>query len=101
MSIRTKTDLLDFLDKNRQVIKGYGISKIGLFGSFVRDQQTDKSDVDLLVEFEPSMKSYDNFIDLAFFLEEKIEREVELITVDALSPYIGPYILREVEYIAL
>ena len=60
-----------------------------------------QSDVDLLVEFEEGQKSFDNFMHLSFLLEEVLQRRVELVTLEALSPYIGPYILREVEYAPL
>jgi len=48
--------------------------------------------------FESGKKSFDNFMNLAFFLEDLLERKVDLITTESLSPYIGPKILREVEY---
>ncbi len=86
------------LSKNRSRIRALGVKRLGLFGSFVRDQQRSESDVDLLVEFEQGQKSFDNFIELAFLLEELLQRRVELITPESLSPYIGPHILDEVEY---
>ena len=57
------------------------------------------SDVDLLVEFEEGQKTFDNFIQLSFWLEEMLKRRVELVTVDSLSPYLRPYITQEVEYV--
>ncbi len=86
------------LARNQAQLRAYGVSRLGVFGSFARDEQTDESDVDLLVEFEPGKKSFDNFMSLALFLEETIGRKVELLTPESLSPYIGPHILREVEY---
>jgi predicted nucleotidyltransferase len=77
------------------------VSRIGLFGSFVRGEQRPDSDIDLLVEFEVGKKTFDNFMELSFFLEEVLQHKVELITVESLSPYLGPYILKEVEYAAL
>jgi predicted nucleotidyltransferase len=72
-----------------------------LFGSFVRGRQNANSDVDVLVEFLPGQKTFDNFMQLSFLLEGLFQRKVELITREALSPYIGPYILKEIEYVAL
>jgi predicted nucleotidyltransferase len=60
-----------------------------------------RSDVDLLVEFEPSRKTFDNFITLTFLLEDHLQRRVELVPVESLSPYIGPSILEEVKYASL
>lgn len=73
----------------------------GLFGSFAREQQDVKSDIDVLVEFEDGCKTLDNFMQLAILLEELFGRRVESITPEALSPYIGPHIMREVEYVPL
>ncbi|GAB4469791.1 MAG: hypothetical protein OHK0037_28210 [Elainellaceae cyanobacterium] len=57
--------------------------------------------MDILVAFDPDQKTFDNFIHLSFFLEDLFGRAVDLITVESLSPYIGPHILDEVEYLEL
>ncbi len=101
MSIETKTDLLALVVDHQQQLKAFGVKRLGIFGSFVRDQQNDESDVDVLVEFEPGRKTFDNFMHLAFYLEELFGRNVELLTPESLSPYLGPQILREVEYVTL
>jgi predicted nucleotidyltransferase len=75
--------------------------KIGLFGSFVRGKQPPDSDINLLVEFEPDQRTFDNFMNLSFILEDILQHRVELITVESLRPYIGPHILKEVEYAVL
>jgi predicted nucleotidyltransferase len=62
--------------------------------------KTEQSDVDLLVEFQQGEKSYDNFIDLAFLLEELTGRKVELVTPESLNKYLAPHILNEVEYVS-
>lgn len=100
-AIRTKRNVLTILHRNRDRLKALGASRIGLFGSFVRGEQRPDSDIDLLVEFEPGQKSFDNFMGLSFFLEEILQYKVELITAESLSPYIGPHILKEVEYVSL
>jgi predicted nucleotidyltransferase len=74
---------------------------MGLFGSFVRGEQSPNSDIDLLVEFEPGRKTFDAFVELSHFLEQTLQHEVELVTVESLSPYLGPHILKEVEYASL
>ena len=74
--------------------------RLGLFGSFVREEPRSESDVDVLVEFEPGRKTFDAFMQLAFFLETLFGRRVELVTSESLSPYIGPHILREMEYVS-
>ena len=97
----TKQDILTAVREHGAQIKALGVKRLGLFGSFARDQQTTESDVDLLVEFEPDQKTFDNFMQLAFLLENLLQRRVELVTPEALSPYLGPYILKEVEYAPL
>ncbi len=98
MSVTTKDSVLTLIKTQHDQIRNYGVKRLGLFGSFVREEQNDKSDVDLLVEFEPDKKTFKNFMHLCFYLEELFQREVELVTPESLSPYIGPHILREVEY---
>ena len=87
--------------KNKAKLEQYGVKQIGLFGSFVRDEGTDESDIDFLVDFEKGKKTFDNFMDLAFFLEELFQRKVEIVTHQSLSPYIGPRILKTVENVPL
>jgi predicted nucleotidyltransferase len=96
--IERKRDLFALLAKHQEELKQFGVKRWGVFGSFARDQQDSHSDVDILVEFEPGKKSFDNFMQLGFFLEQQIGRRVELVTPESLSPHIGPHILREVEY---
>jgi len=97
--LETKGKIAEIIRSNQEKIRSYGVRRLGLFGSFVRGEQKTESDIDLLVEFEQDKKSFDNFIELVFFLEEILGRRVELITSDALSPYIAPHIIREVEYV--
>jgi len=101
VTIKTKQDVLKVLHQNRDRLKAMGVSKIGLFGSFLRGEQHPDSDIDLLVEFDAGQKTFDAFMDLAFLLEEIFQRRIELLTVESLSPYLGPHILKEVEYAAL
>jgi len=96
--IERKTDLFDLLARHQGQLREFGVRRWGVFGSFTTGNQNDRSDVDILVEFEKGKKSFDNFMHLASFLEETIGRKVELLTPESLSPHIGPYILREVEY---
>ena len=74
----------------------YKVARIGVFGSLVRGEQTEKSDVDILVEFSEPIGL--KFFDLIEFLEQKLGRKVDLVSVDAISPYIKPYVEREVVF---
>ena len=97
----TKDAIVNLLIESRIKLSSFGVKSIGLFGSFVRGQQTQKSDIDLLVEFEHDKKNFDNFIDTCFFLDELFGHEVEVVTKDSISPYIKPYILKDIEYVPL
>lgn len=99
--VDSKQKIFDLLKQNQVHLKHFGVNRIGLFGSFVRGDQHNRSDIDLLVEFEASQKTFDNFMELSFFLEELLEHQIEIVTRESLSPYIGPHILEEVEYAPL
>ena len=92
---------MDAITENKLAIKSFGVKSLGLFGSFVKNTYTNTSDVDILVEFVPEKKSFDNFMDLAFFLEDLFGRKVELVTTQSLSKFIGPYILKEVQNVSI
>jgi hypothetical protein len=96
---QTKLDVLSTIKKNQDKITAFGVKKLGLFGSFVREEQHSDSDIDLLVEFEPGKKTFRNFMQLSFFLEDLLRRQIELVTAESLSKYIRPYIINEVEYV--
>ncbi|MGH9948069.1 MAG: nucleotidyltransferase family protein [Pyrinomonadaceae bacterium] len=96
--MQSKKEIFEELNRNRAALARFGISRYGLFGSFVREEQNEESDIDILVDFKPDEKTFDNFMNLAFYLEGLLGREVDLVTRESLSPHIGPKILTEVEY---
>ncbi|MGA1795752.1 MAG: nucleotidyltransferase family protein [bacterium] len=92
----TEKEILKTLKQHSDTLKKYGVKRIGLFGSYVRGEQRDDSDIDFLIELEKP--SFDNFMDLAFYLEDLFGKKVELITNGSLSPYIQPYIEKEIKW---
>lgn len=94
----TGNDIVDIIRSNREFLASHGVKRMGLFGSFVRDEQREDSDVDLLVEFREGQKTYDNFIEVCFFLEDLVGRKVDLLTLESISPFIRPHIEKEVRY---
>ena len=78
-------------------IRALGVVRLALFGSVLRNQARPDSDVDLLVQFAPDAKTYDHFLALSELLELRLGRPVELVTTEALSPFIGPRILAEAQ----
>ncbi|RMD91375.1 MAG: nucleotidyltransferase [Calditrichaeota bacterium] len=95
----SKQEIFQRLQQQRAALAGFGVKRIGLFGSYLRGNPGPESDIDFLVEFVEGKKSFDNFIGLVFFLEALLQRQVELVTREALSPFSGPRTLREVEYV--
>jgi len=92
-------DVLGVIKKNGAEIKErFGVKRIGIFGSCARGEAKKESDIDVLVEFERGKKTFDNFMELAFFLEEVFGRKVDLVTKEALRPELKTSILKEVAY---
>jgi uncharacterized protein len=92
-----KEHLIKRILEVRERLSFFGVTNIGLFGSFVRGEQTLSSDIDILVEFAPEKHTFDNFMEVSFLLEETLGRRVEVVTPEGLSPHIGPHILKEIE----
>lgn len=98
--VQTKEQIFVLINQYQLRLNDLDVRRVGLFGSFLKKQQTQQSDVDVLVEFESGQKTFDNFMHLSFFLEEFFGRKVDLVTPESLSPYIKPRILAEVEYVS-
>ena len=84
--------------KNFDEFKAYKVKKLGLFGSFAAARQTSGSDIDILVEFERGGKTFDNYMDLKFYLERLFHKKVDLVIKDALKPRIKNKVLSDVRY---
>ncbi len=97
--IQTKQELLNVLNANRDKILSFGVERLGLFGSFVRDEADEKSDVDFVVEFKPESNRYKNLSSLYDFLEVLTERKIEVISKDAIKSKRGLRILSTAQYV--
>jgi len=93
-----KEEILKRIRENKDKIRSFGVKRIGISGLFVRGEEKEGSDVDVIVEFEEGNKNFDNFINLAFHLEDLLGRKVDLLTPEGISPHIKPYIEREIVY---
>jgi predicted nucleotidyltransferase len=71
-------------------VRALGVARLALFGSVLRDEARPDSDVDILVQFAPGAKTFDRFLALSELLEERLGHRVELVTTEALSPFLGP-----------
>ena len=101
MNILNKDLIINKLQNSKNEISNFGVKKLGIYGSYVRNEQHQNSDLDILVEFMPGKKNYDNFYDLVEFLESIISIKVDLVTNESISKYFISDILTEVEYIEI
>jgi len=99
--VTNKDDVLNLIRKNKQKFNNFGVLRIGIFGSFVRGEQAEDSDVDLMVDFEKEKKTFKNFMNVAEYSEKILGRRVDILTSDSVSPYIFPYINKEIEYVKI
>lgn len=92
----SKKEILDFLKKNQKLLKKeFHLKEIGLFGSFVRKEQNENSDIDILVDFEENADLFD-LSGLGIFIEEKLQHKVDIIPKRALRQELKDMILKEV-----
>jgi hypothetical protein len=95
----TVEEIVNILKKELPIIKDkYGVKTIGIFGSYVREEQDENSDLDLLIQFEKPIGFF-KFIALEDYLTERVGIKVELVTEDALKPLIKPHVMKEVVYV--
>ena len=98
----TKQDIFQTIIDNKETIKSFGVTEIGLFGSYVRDEQTKESDIDFLVDFPKEKKTLRNYIDFCDMLENIfINNKIDIVSKKGLSEFIGPHILKEVSYVKI
>jgi uncharacterized protein len=93
-----KNDILIILKQNKGQLADFGVSRVGVFGSYVRNEQSSDSDIDILLEFFKDKKNYRNFLGATDLLENALNKKIDAVTNSSLSPHIGPHIKNEVEY---
>ncbi|NMG59184.1 nucleotidyltransferase [Geitlerinema sp. P-1104] len=90
------TELLPYLQQT------YGVTRLGIFGSYQRGEQTPNSDLDILVEFHPDRRfGLLTFCQLENELSDRLGVKVDLVMRDGLKPHVGDRILAEVNYLGL
>lgn len=77
----------------------FKVKEIGIFGSHIKGKAKKRSDIDILVEFEEGNKTFDNYMELKFYLEDLFGCKVDLALKSALKEELKPYILSEVVYV--
>jgi len=91
-------EILRIIEDNYREIERYGVTKIGVFGSYARGDQEADSDIDILVEFAPGAKSFDNYMDLKFLLEDLSGKKIDLVIAENIKPALKETVLEEVKY---
>jgi len=95
----TKENILEFLKENKELLKKqYSVTKIGLFGSYARDEATEESDIDIAVELNTT-NSFRAFFALLYFLEEHFHKKIDLGIEHSLKPLAKEKILQEIIYV--
>ncbi|MFM6345443.1 MAG: nucleotidyltransferase family protein, partial [Dolichospermum sp.] len=99
MIIMNRENLINLLKENLTTIKSYGVTSLALFGSFARDEAKSTSDLDLLVEFQGKV-TFDQYMDLKFFLEDNLGLSVDLVTKKMLKPQIITSVEKDAIYVS-
>lgn len=95
-----KKSVLKRLSSLKAPLLAVGVSQLGLFGSTVRGENSPKSDIDILIDFNSGQETYLNFMDACNILQDAFGKiKIDVVTKKGLSPYIGKAILNEVEYV--
>ena len=100
MEISSLGEIVAYLKNNKRVFYDkFGVTRIGIFGSFVRDGQTPSSDIDMVVEIEESRKNIHSFLQLKRFLEKELARKVDLGFEHSLKPMVREKIIGQIVYV--
>ncbi|WP_025209022.1 nucleotidyltransferase family protein [Hippea sp. KM1] len=94
------THILSFLKSNKQYLQSkFHVKEIGVFGTMVRGEQSNDSDIDILVKFDKYHKDFLNYMRLKHYLEKIFNKKVDLVTKSAIKSQIKEEILNEVIYV--
>ena len=97
-----KTNIIQILKEEKSFYKTqFHVDKLGLFGSFAKDEQTEDSDVDVLFELDdtPISDLYDNKEAFRNYLEDKFQRKVDMCRIKFIKPFLKEYILKDAIFI--
>lgn len=97
----TAQNILDAIASQKSSLRDFGVIRVGLFGSTARGDDSETSDIDLLVEFDPEKKTYRNYYNTSTLMESVLKRSIDILTPQSLSPYIKPHILKDIRYVEI
>jgi predicted nucleotidyltransferase len=100
MEVSSLEEIVAYLKINKALLSDkFGVTRLGVFGSFVEDEQTESSDIDMVVEFERDKKNIHSFLQLKRFLEKELSRKVDLGFEHALKPIVRENIKERITYV--
>jgi uncharacterized protein len=89
--------ILDFLENHRETLQAMGVKRIGLFGSYVRNEQKEDSDIDFLITMDNL--NFANWMDVWNYLEDNLGCEIDLVPEKDLREELQDVVLAEVAYV--
>ncbi len=95
------TNVRATINDHKDELCAFGIRHVGIFGSTALGTATPRSDIDLLLDFDPQKKTYRNFLGGTACLESMLDRPVDPVTPQALSPHIKPSVERDITYVQI
>lgn len=96
----TQFEILEFLKSNKEVFESqFHCAKIGLFGSFARNEQTELSDIDIIVEYKSNTNDlYENETELKQYITNRFNRKVDVCSEKWIKPIFKPLVLKDTIY---
>lgn len=89
-------DILNILKDSKKTLSDkYGVTDIAVFGSYVRNEHKGKSDIDIFVELKREFKTFDNFMDLKFYLQKITSKKIDLVIKESIRKELKPSVFKE------
>jgi len=95
--MRTRDDVLKILNESLPKLREYGVRELGIFGSVARNEENDSSDLDILVDLK--QHTFDAYMNLLVYLEDRLDCKIDLVMKDSLKPSIKNSVLSETVYV--
>lgn len=100
MEISSIEDIIAYLKNNKSLFyERFGVTRVGIFGSFTREDQTFSSDIDMVVEIEKNRKNIHSFLEMKRFLEKELARKIDLGFEHSLKPIVREKIKGQIIYV--
>lgn len=89
-------NILKILKDNKGILsEKFGVTDIAIFGSYVRGEQNKRSDIDIFVELKPEYKTFDNYMELKFYIQKITSKKIDLVIKESIREELKPIIIEE------